>query len=66
MAIHYANTEISDAIGETWRMTSSFTGDANHFYSHKVMKRPPSWTKGFKPTKIIGNHTFYKLPWATK
>ena len=29
MAIHYANTEISDAIGETWRMTSSFTGDAN-------------------------------------
>ena len=29
MAIHYANTEISDAIGETWRMTSTFTGDAN-------------------------------------
>ena len=29
MAIHFANTELSDAIGETWRMTSTFTGDAN-------------------------------------
>ena len=29
MPIHYANTEISDAIGETWRVTSSFSGDAN-------------------------------------
>jgi len=29
MAIHFANTEISDCIGETWRVTSSFTGDAN-------------------------------------
>ena len=29
MAIHFANTELSDAIGETWRLTSTFTGDAN-------------------------------------
>ncbi len=47
------------------KFQQSFTGDANHFYSHKVMKNKPSWTKGFKPTKIIGNHAFYKLPWAS-
>ena len=29
MAIHFANTELSDVIGETWRITSNFTGDAN-------------------------------------
>ena len=29
MAIHFANSELSDAIGETWRVTSGFTGDAN-------------------------------------
>tara|TARA_B100001057_G_C22464084_1_gene800028 strand:- start:196 stop:705 length:510 start_codon:yes stop_codon:yes gene_type:complete len=29
MAIHFANTELSDAIGETWRITSNFTGDAS-------------------------------------
>tara|TARA_Y100001938_G_C7884351_1_gene326595 strand:+ start:143 stop:667 length:525 start_codon:yes stop_codon:yes gene_type:complete len=42
-----------------------FTGHANHFYSHKIMRKPPYWAKGFKPTKVIGNHTFYKLPWAS-
>ena len=47
------------------KLHQPFTGDANHFYSHKVMKRPPSWAKDYKPTKIIGNHTFYKLPWAS-
>ena len=59
-------SQIARAITNGHELQQSFTGDANHFYSHKVMKRPPSWTKGFKPTKIIGNHTFYKLPWATK
>jgi len=29
MAIHFANTELSDAIGETWRITSDFTNDAS-------------------------------------
>ena len=29
MAIYFANTELSDAIGETWRMHSTFTGDAD-------------------------------------
>jgi len=29
MAIHFANTELSDCIGETWRITSNFTGDAS-------------------------------------
>ena len=47
------------------KFQQSFTGHANHFYSHKVMKRPPSWAKDYKPTKRIGNHTFYKLPWAS-
>ena len=28
MAIHFANSELSDAIGETWRIHSGFSGDA--------------------------------------
>jgi len=29
MSIYFANTELSDCIGETWRLTSAFNGDAN-------------------------------------
>tara|TARA_Y100000401_G_C8256139_1_gene190836 strand:+ start:41 stop:544 length:504 start_codon:yes stop_codon:yes gene_type:complete len=29
MAIHFANSELSDAIGETWRIHSGFSGDSN-------------------------------------
>ena len=29
MPIHFANSELSDVMGETWRITSDFTGDAN-------------------------------------
>ena len=29
MAIYFANSELSDAIGETWRITSSFNGDTD-------------------------------------
>ena len=29
MAIYFANSELGDAIGETWRITSSFSGDAD-------------------------------------
>ena len=29
MGIHFANTELSDCIAETWRVTSSFTGDVH-------------------------------------
>jgi spore germination cell wall hydrolase CwlJ-like protein len=36
------------------------TKGADHFHSTK-MKKPPYWTKGHKPTVIIGNHAFYNL-----
>ena len=35
------------------------TGGANHYCN---IKSNPYWIKGKKPTKIIGNHKFYKLP----
>ena len=35
------------------------TNGANHFCT---IKSNPHWAKGKKPTKIIGNHKFYKLP----
>jgi hypothetical protein len=35
------------------------TNGANHYCT---LKSNPYWAKGKKPTKIIGNHKFYKLP----
>ncbi len=29
MSIHFANTELSDCIGETWRITAGFSGDSH-------------------------------------
>ena len=61
------------------KLSQDYTGNADHYYSHKIMKQPPSWAfkidkktgkflrdkKGNKipvqPTKVIGNHSFYKL-----
>jgi spore germination cell wall hydrolase CwlJ-like protein len=43
------------------KLSQDYTGNADHYYSHKIMKKPPYWAKGKKPTKVIGNHTFYKL-----
>ena len=61
------------------KLSQDYTGNADHYYSHKIMKQPPSWAfkidkktgkflrdkKGNKipvqHTKVIGNHSFYKL-----
>ena len=42
-----------------WKLEQSFTGEANHYHASYVK---PYWIKGKTPTKIIGNHLFYKLP----
>ena len=68
----YAKT-LARAMCAGGRLAQKFTGDANHYYSTKVMKNPPYWTFKkiqvkdklikvcLKPTRIIGNHAFYKL-----
>ncbi len=40
-------------------LAQTFTGNANHYHASYVK---PYWIKGKTPTKIIGNHLFYKLP----
>ena len=42
-----------------FKLVQGFTGDANHYHASYVK---PYWIKGHKPTKVIGNHIFYKLP----
>jgi spore germination cell wall hydrolase CwlJ-like protein len=34
------------------------TGGANHFHTHAVN---PVWSRGVRPTAIIGNHRFFRL-----
>jgi len=36
---------------------SDLTKGANMYYAHNKIK-PPYWTKGWKQTTVIGNHTF--------
>ena len=57
------------------KLSQDYTGNADHYYSHKIKKQPPYWTfkiekdkngkviskEPIKPSKVIGNHTFYKL-----
>ena len=57
------------------KLSQDYTGNANHYYSHKINKQPPYWAfkiekdkngkvitkEPIKPSKVIGNHTFYKL-----
>jgi len=42
-----------------FKLVQGFTGEANHYHANYVT---PYWVKGKTPTKIIGNHLFYKLP----
>jgi spore germination cell wall hydrolase CwlJ-like protein len=46
------------------KLDLNYTGHANHYYS-KTKKTPPYWAKGNTATKVIGNHIFFKLPWAS-
>jgi hypothetical protein len=50
---------LSRSICKEWKLVQSFTGGANHYHANSVK---PYWIKGKTPTKIIGNHLFYKLP----
>ena len=57
------------------KLSQDYTGNADHYYSHKIRKQPPYWAfkiekdkngkviakEPIKPSKVIGNHTFYKL-----
>ena len=64
--------KLARAICAGGRLVQSFTGEANHYYSMKVMKKAPYWAfkkvkvrgaivkVAIKPSKIIGNHVFYK------
>ena len=64
--------KLARAICAGGRLVHSFTGEANHYYSMKVMNKAPYWafkkvevrgrtvTVAIKPSKIIGNHVFYK------
>ena len=64
---------LARAICAVGRLIHSFTGKANHYYSFKILKNPPSWAfkkvkvNGVfvivraKPVAIIGNHAFYNL-----
>ena len=64
--------KLARAICAGGRLVHSFTGNANHYYSMKVMKKAPYWAfkkvkeQGrlvkvpIKPSRIIGNHVFYK------
>ena len=63
---------LARSICKGWRLVQGFTGHANHYYSMKVMKKAPYWAfkkvrvqgrlvkVAIKPSKIIGNHAFYK------
>ena len=50
--------ELAKAICQGKKLDQNFTGNANHYCT---LKCKPYWTKGKKPTKIIGNHKFYKI-----
>jgi len=66
--------QLARAICAGGRLAHGITGNANHYYSTKAMSEPPYWTyKTIKrknqasikvritPSRIIGNHAFYKL-----
>ena len=40
---------------------SDIVKGANHYYSKKYLKTPPSYLKRYKPVATIKNHIFYKL-----
>jgi spore germination cell wall hydrolase CwlJ-like protein len=65
--------QLARAICAGGRLAHGITGNANHYYSTKVMSKPPYWAfKTVKrknkpsikvritPSRIIGNHVFYK------
>ena len=45
----------------------NYTRQADHYYSKKIMKKPPYWAfdratkEPIKPVAVVGNHVFYKL-----
>jgi len=67
--------QLAIQICANWKLSQAYTGNADHYYSHKIKKQPPYWAfkiekdkngkviskKPIKPSKVIGNHTFYKL-----
>ncbi|MAK37181.1 MAG: hypothetical protein CMC15_13595 [Flavobacteriaceae bacterium] len=45
----------------------NYTRQADHYYSKKIMKKPPYWAfdpitkEPIQPVAVVGNHVFYKL-----
>jgi spore germination cell wall hydrolase CwlJ-like protein len=50
----------SKAVDLASGILSDITKDATLYYAHNKIK-PPYWTKNWKQTAIIGNHTFGKV-----
>jgi len=53
--------KLARAVCRGGKLSLTYVGDADHYYSKKYLKKPPYWAKNKKPVKIIGNHVFYKL-----
>ena len=50
--------ELARALCSGRKFCQEITGHADHYCT---LQTTPYWAKRFKPTKIIGNHKFYKL-----
>ena len=47
MSIHFANTELSDCIAETWRVTSGFTGDVHPIVNWEISDQVGTGSNGY-------------------
>ena len=63
MAIHFANTELSDCIGETWRVTSSFNGDVHPIVNWEVADQTGGGNNFSVCTESNGVFSFNQLGW---
>ena len=64
MSIHFANTELSDCIGETWRITSGFTGDSHPVTAWEVADQVGAGSNGYTVcNESSGIFTFNQLGW---
>jgi spore germination cell wall hydrolase CwlJ-like protein len=52
---HYAITLAQNIM----KLDRSYTKNADHYINKH--SRKPSWLRGAKPVRVIGNHAFYKL-----
>ena len=63
MAIYFANSELGDAIGETWRITSSFNGDASPVINWERADQTGGGSNYNVLTESSGIFTFAQTGW---